>query len=115
MNDDQKTKEQLLEELERGRELLDQERERSLALQDVSKKVAGAHDTDEVLDLIVNESARLVGAPAAVIRLLEGGALVPRAATESAAAYLAEDSVSRPIVAVAPPKGTCAATREALS
>ena len=59
MNDDQKTKEQLLEELERERERADQEREHSLALQEVSKRVAAAHDTDEVLDLIVNEAARL--------------------------------------------------------
>ena len=76
MNDQRKTKKQLLEELER-------ERERSIALQEVSNKVAAAHDTDEVLDLIVNEAARLVGAPAAYIRLLEGEFLVTRAATES--------------------------------
>ena len=55
MNDQRKTKKQLLEELDR-------ERERSLALQEVSKKVAAAHDTDEVLDLIVHEAARLVSA-----------------------------------------------------
>ena len=59
------------------------ERERSDALYRVSNLLAGAHDTDEVLDLIVNEAARLVGAPAAYIRLLEGGFLVTRAATES--------------------------------
>ena len=51
MNDEQKTKKQLVEELER-------ERERSLALQEVTKRVAGAHETDEVLDLIINEAAR---------------------------------------------------------
>ncbi len=68
MNDDQKTKEQLLEELAHSQELLEQEqrradleRERSLALQEVSKRVAASHDTDEVLDLIVNEAARLIG------------------------------------------------------
>ena len=48
MNDQRKTKNQLLEELGR-------ERERSLALAEVSKRVAGAHETDEILDLIVNE------------------------------------------------------------
>ena len=69
MNDEQKTKEALLDELER-------ERERSIALQDVSKKVAAAEDTTEVLDLIVNEAARLVGATGAYIRLLEVGGLV---------------------------------------
>ncbi len=65
MNDQQKTKKQLLEDLQR-------ERERSIALQEVSNKVVAAHDTDEVLDLIVNEAARLVGAPAAWIQLLSG-------------------------------------------
>ena len=38
--------------------------------------MAAAHDTDEVLDLIVNEAARLVSAPLVFMRLLEGGALV---------------------------------------
>jgi hypothetical protein len=51
MNDEQKTKEQLLEDLKR-------ERERSAALQEVSKTMAAALDTDEVLDLIVSEAAR---------------------------------------------------------
>lgn len=64
MNDQRKTKKQLLEALERQRELLERERERSIALQEVSKKVAAAHGTDEVLNLIVNEAARLVGAHA---------------------------------------------------
>jgi len=83
MNDDHKTREQLLEELERERGLATRERDRSIALQEVSKKLAAAHDTDEVLDLIVNEAARLLGAPSAYIRLLEGESLVRRAATES--------------------------------
>ncbi|MCH8802371.1 MAG: GAF domain-containing protein, partial [Chloroflexi bacterium] len=73
MNDDQKTKEQLLESLKL-------ERERSLALQAVSKKVAATHDTDEILDLIVNETARLVGAEFVYLRLLEGDELVLLAA-----------------------------------
>ena len=66
MNDDQKTKEQLLEELEHERERADKEHERSLALQEVSKKVAGAHDNDAVLDLIVNEAARLLDTSAPI-------------------------------------------------
>jgi len=74
MIDERKTKKQLLEELER-------ERERSNALQEVSKRVAAAHDTDEVLDMIVNEAARLVGASSCHIRLLEGETLVLRVAT----------------------------------
>ena len=65
MNDQRKTKKQLLEELERERELVARERQRSLSLQEVSRKVAAAHDTEEVLDLIVNEAARLVGASGA--------------------------------------------------
>ena len=82
MNDDQKTREQLLEELARERGLVARERERSLALAEVSKRVAAAHDTDEVLDLIVNEAARLLGTSASFIYLLEGSELVLRAATE---------------------------------
>ena len=35
--------------------------------------MADAHNTDEVLDLIVNEAVWLIGASAAFIRLLEGG------------------------------------------
>ncbi|MCH9017024.1 MAG: GAF domain-containing protein, partial [Chloroflexi bacterium] len=100
MNDQSKTKKQLLEELEQERELVAHERERSIVLQEVSNKVAAAHDTDEVLDLIVNEAARLVGASAGYIRLLEGGVLVPRAANESAAGYLAETAELQPGVPV---------------
>jgi len=83
MNDQRKTKKQLLEDLQL-------ERERSLALQQVSKRVAAAHDTDEVLDLIVNEAARLVGVDACFIRLLEGDQLTASVATDAAAEYLAE-------------------------
>ena len=96
INDEQKTKQQLLEELARERELVERERERSMALSEVSKKVAAAYETDEVLDLIVNEAARFVGAPAAFLRLLKGGVLVAGAATESAAAFLADDSIANP-------------------
>ena len=67
-----------------------------MALSEVSKKVAAAYETDEVLDLIVNEAARFVGAPAAFLRLLKGGVLVAGAATESAAAFLADDSIANP-------------------
>ncbi|MCH8297688.1 MAG: GAF domain-containing protein, partial [Chloroflexi bacterium] len=93
MNDQRKTKKQLLEELE-------QERERSIALQEVSRRVAAAHDTDEVLDLIVNEAARLVAASAAYIRLLEGDVLVPSAATESASTFLASAVQERPAIGI---------------
>jgi GAF domain-containing protein len=47
-------KARLLNEAER-------EKERSDALYRVSNLLAGAHDTDEVLDLIVHEAARLGG------------------------------------------------------
>ena len=77
MSDQRKTKKQLLEELE-------QERERSLALSEVSKRVAGAHDTDEVLDLIVNEAVRLLGATSAIIHLVEADTLVERARSKQA-------------------------------
>ena len=85
MADQRKTKKQLLEELE-------QERERSPALAEVSKLVAAAHDTDEVLNLIVNESTRLVGATGAYIRLLEADGLVLSVRTESVADFLADVS-----------------------
>ena len=90
MNNEQKSREQLLEELARERELVERERERSLALQEVSKKVASAHDTEEILDLIVNEAARLLRTSAAFLRLLEDDVLVPSAATESAAHFLTD-------------------------
>ena len=48
MNDQRKTKEQLLEKLER-------ERDRSQVLQHVSNKVAAAHDTVDVLDLTTRQ------------------------------------------------------------
>ena len=93
MSDQRKTKKQLFEELE-------QERERSLALQEISNRLAGAHDTEEVLDLIVNEATRLVSTDGAFIRLLDGDLLVPRAATKSVAAYLAEEAAVVPTITV---------------
>ena len=54
MNDQRKTKKQLLEDLQR-------ERERSIALQEISNKVAAAYNTDEVLNLIANAAGRLSG------------------------------------------------------
>ena len=88
--------------LEKARLLNDAEREkeRSEALYRVSNLLAGAHDTDEVLDLIVNEAARLVGAPAAFIRLLEDDVLVPSAATQSEACYLDETGDLSPAIEV---------------
>ena len=83
-------KARLLNEAETERERAETERERSDALYRISNFLASAHDTDEVLDLIVNEAARLVGATGAFMRLLNEEVLVPSAATKSAAAFLAE-------------------------
>ena len=68
----------------------EREKERSDALYRVSSLLAGAHHTDEVLDLIVNEASRLVGASGALLRLLEGDDLVPGPATETVAGYFAD-------------------------
>jgi len=78
----------------------EQEKGRSDALYEVSNRLAGVHDTDEVLDLIVNEATRLLGATGAFIRLLEGDVLVPSAVTESAAALLAQMGGSMPTLSV---------------
>jgi GAF domain-containing protein len=64
------------------------ERERADSLYRVSNLLAGVHDTDEVLDLIVNEAARLVGATGAYIRLLVASGLVVSAATKSVAVFV---------------------------
>ena len=67
-------KARLLKEAER-------EKERSDALYRVSNLLAGAHDTDDVLNLIVNEAASLVGVDACFIRLLKGDGLAVSVAT----------------------------------
>ena len=82
-------KARLLNEAEREKKRAETERERADSLYRISNLLAGAHDTDEVLDLIVNEAVRLIDASAATLRLLEGNKLVPRAATSSATAHLA--------------------------
>ena len=89
MNDQRKTKKQLLEDLQR-------ERERSIALQEISNKVAAAYNTDEVLNLIANAAGWLVHTDAAYIRLLEGENLVIRASTDSIAGYLVDTSAVMP-------------------
>ncbi len=71
----------LYEEAERNRQRLE-------VLNDVSRRLAAVHDTDEVLSLIVNEAARLSKAEAAGIRLFDGDDLVVGARTESAAALM---------------------------
>jgi len=93
-------KARLLADAEREKERAETERERSDALYRVSNLLAGAHDTDEVLDLIVNEAARLLDATGAYIRLLEGDLLVVSASTESLISYVADNSKAQPAVAV---------------
>ena len=69
-------------------EAVRQERRRLEVLSEVSARVASVHDTDEVLDLIVNEAVRLLAADAGGLRLLEGNDLVLRARTASAASLI---------------------------
>ena len=83
-------KARLLNEAQREKERAETEKERSDALYRVSNRLAGVHDTDEVLDLIVNEAARLVGANADFIQLMDGDVLVPGAVTSSAANLVAD-------------------------
>ena len=85
MNDQPKTKKQLLEDLQRGRE-------RSIALQEVSNKMAAAYITNEELNLIADKAARLLLTDAAYIHLLGGENLDIRANTDSIAGYLADTS-----------------------
>ena len=78
-------------------------------LNDVSRRLAAVHDPEEVLTVIVNEAARLVGAEAAGLRLLEGDDLVVGARTESAAGVMARprlrigESLSGLVVATGQP------------
>jgi diguanylate cyclase (GGDEF)-like protein len=67
------------------------ERHRLHALYDVTRRLAGVHETDTLLALIVTEAARLIGAEASGLRLLEGDDLVLRARTASAAALLSRE------------------------
>ena len=89
MNAQRKIKKQLLEDLQR-------ERERSIALQEVSNKMAAAYNTNEVLNLLANAAGRLLHTDAAYIRLLEGQNFVIRASTDSIAGYLADTSAVMP-------------------
>jgi len=105
-------------EQKRAEAALEREKERSEALYQVSNRLAGAHDTDKVLDLIVNEATRLLGATDAYIRLLEGGVLVAKTATESTVGFLAELSKLRPTLTVevgTSPMGHVMATKEPLT
>src|SRR2546428_220449 len=84
-------------------------RHRLEVLNDVSRRLAAVHDTEEVLTVIVNEAARLVDAEAAGLRLLDGDDLVVGARTEAAAAVMsrprlkAGESLSGRVVATGAP------------
>ena len=64
------------------------ERRRLQVLYEVGARVASVQDAGEVLDRIVNEAVRMLGADAGGLRLLEGDDLVLRARTESATALI---------------------------
>src|SRR2546427_5772472 len=84
-------------------------RHRLEVLNDVSRRLAAVHDTEEVLTVIVNEAARLVDAEAAGLRLLDGDDLVVGARTEAAAAVMSRprikvgESLSGRVVATGSP------------
>jgi two-component system NtrC family sensor kinase len=64
-------------------EQAERERRRIAALYEVSRRLASVHEPDEMLALIVNETARVLGAEMAAVRLVEGRELVLRAWTAS--------------------------------
>lgn len=64
-------------------ERADRERSRIEVLYQLSRRLAMATDTEELLSLIVNETSRLLGAEVAALRLLEGDELVLKACTDS--------------------------------
>lgn len=68
----------------RGWERAQRDRERLLAINEVSSRLAAMYDADDVLSLIVHEAERLLGGAAAGIRLIEDDQLVVRARTEAA-------------------------------
>jgi GAF domain-containing protein len=69
-------------------EAAERERRRLQVLYEVGARVASVHDAGEVLDRIVNEAVRMLGADAGGLRLLEGDDLVLRALTASAAGLI---------------------------
>jgi signal transduction histidine kinase/DNA-binding response OmpR family regulator/putative methionine-R-sulfoxide reductase with GAF domain len=71
-------------------EQADRDRRRLDTLYDVARRLAGVHDTDVLLSLIVNEAARLLSVDGAGIRLLEGDNLVLSARTDSLATVMGQ-------------------------
>jgi two-component system NtrC family sensor kinase len=72
---------------------IDHERHRLEALYEVSRQLAAVHDTEQILSLIVRETARLLGTEAVALRLLDGECFVLRAHTGPAAALTARARV----------------------
>jgi diguanylate cyclase (GGDEF)-like protein len=58
-------------------------------LYDVTRRLAAVHETEQILDYIVNAATTLLGVEAAGLRLRDGDDLVVKARTESAAAIMA--------------------------
>ncbi|MBI4590700.1 MAG: GAF domain-containing protein [Candidatus Rokubacteria bacterium] len=85
------------------------ERRRLAALNEVSRRLAALHETGQILSLIVNEAARLLGTEGAGLRMVDGEDLVVRARTESVADLMARgrikvgESLSGLIVATGEP------------
>ena len=66
-----------------------QERQRLEVFYDVTRRLAAVHETDQILDYIVNAATTLLGVEAAGLRLRDGDDLVVKARTESAATIMA--------------------------
>src|SRR5437899_9634450 len=64
-------------------EQVDRERRRIEVLYQLSRRLATASETQEILSLIVNETSQLLGSEVAGLRLLEGDELVLKAWTDS--------------------------------
>src|ERR1051325_7651013 len=71
----------------------DHERRRLDVLYDVTRRLAAAHDRQQILDHIVNAATPLLGAEAAGLRLRDGDDLVVKTRTETAAAMMARARV----------------------
>src|SRR5437660_8971301 len=67
----------------------DRERRRLEVLYDVTRRLAAVHDSQQILDYIVNAATTLLGAEAAGLRLRDGDDLVVKARTASAAELMA--------------------------
>ena len=85
------------------------ERKQLGVLYEISRRLAAAEDTEQVLSLLIEETTGLLGVEAAGIRLLEGEYLVVGARTRSAARIMARprirvgESLSGEVVATGQP------------